>query len=936
MSGETDPRVEALYREALAVPSGERWAFIKSRAGDDPALVEGVLALLVRDTGSDATVVSDQHSLRPTGADAGAGSLGAGARLGPWRLVRELGAGGMGTVFLAERADAAYRQLAAVKLLRGFPTREALAQFRRERQLLADLAHPNICRLLDGGETDAGQPYLVMEYVDGEPLAAWLARTEPDLATRLRLIQALCAAVHHAHRNLIVHRDLKPANVMVRADGQPVLLDFGIGKLLGDDAQPAAATRVFTPAYASPEQWQGLPVTTATDVYGLGLLLFETLTGSPAFDGRARASSGGSRTGRASQAAARADAPWIRREAPRLRGELDTIVQKALAEEPERRYASAAALAADLERWFRHEPLEAAPDSIAYRARKFVARHPVGVVASAAAIATIVGISIHLAVTRERALVAEATARIEAETAREVTEFVVGLFEGADPAVTRGRAVTARELLDRGAAGLDANPPDRPEVRARLLEALGGIYITIGQGEIAARQLDRAVALLRARPAPRDEILMDALRQLSRAEAQRQRHVEALAAAEEAAAIARERLAPRDPRWQGIHNTLGVARRHVNDYAGAQASFEAALASARAQQPPDERGMSSALHNLGWLALNTHRDAEGVAILEQALALKQRVLGPDHPSTFVTQQVLGMGLRQTNRLAEATALFAAQLDAVRRVHGDDSNAVVDAHNELGNLLLDQGRLREAERHFRDAIAIKSRIESSPAAGVNLINNLASALEEREDYVAAEDAMRRSLAIRIEAFGERHLSTARARHNLARVLLAQGRLDEALSEITAAIEVRRALALPQNLEPDDSALLRERIRLAKGEPVDADAVDAIGARYAAADPRQPMREARLAELRALAARRDRDAEGERRALSEAIGAYRTYGGDAQPRIAVLELALARNALARGDRGEARRLLASARPLLDAELVDGAPSRRAAAELAARLD
>jgi serine/threonine-protein kinase len=926
-----DPRIEALYREALAIPSGERLAWLKSRAGDDVALVEGVLALLVRDTGSDATLVSGRQA---DGAAAdGTAAVEPGQRLGPWRLMRELGAGGMGTVYLAERADSAYRQLAAVKLLRGFPTREALAQFRRERQLLADLAHPNICRLLDGGETAAGQPFLVMEYVDGEPLSTWLARTEPDLATRLRLIQSLCAAVHHAHRNLIVHRDLKPANVMVRADGQPVLLDFGIGKLLGDEAQPAGATRVFTPAYASPEQWQGLPVTTATDVYGLGLLLFETLTGTPAFDGRARSSDGRSKTARASQAAARADAAWIRSAAPSLRGELDTIVQKALAEEPERRYASAAALAADIERWFRREPLEAAPDSIAYRARKFVARHPVGVAASLAAITAIVAISIHLAITRERALVAEASARLEAETAREVTEFVVGLFEGADPAVTRGREVTARELLDRGASELDTASVGRPQVRARLLEALGGIYITIGQPETAARQLDEAVALLRARPEPRDEALMEALRELSRAEQQRDRHAESLAAAAEAAAIAGERLPPDDPRWQGIHNTLGVAQRQAGQLDAARASFEAALASARAGG--DARGESMALHNLGWLALNSHRETEGVAILEQALAAKREVLGPDHPSTLVTLQVLGMGLRQTNRLAEAAPVFEELLASTRRVNGEDSVFVADAHNELANVLQDQGRLRDAETHYRAAIAVQQRLGTAEASTAHLVNNLASVLEERGALAAAEPLLRRSLAIRTGAFGDRHLATARALHNLARLLEAQGRLDEAEALARAAFDVRREVAQAGSFEPADSELLLARIAVARGAGHDPAPIEALAARLATADPRQPMREARLAEFRALVARRAGDHATEAAALEAAISAIRSHGGDAHPRIAEREVDLAANALARGDRAAARRWLASAKPRLEAELVEDAPARRMMEALEARL-
>jgi serine/threonine-protein kinase len=931
MSGDAQAKIEALYQEVLRVPSGERLAWLKIRAGDDTALIEGVLALLVRDTGSDVTRATG--SPRDGGNESESAQAMPGQRLGPWQLIRELGSGGMGTVFLAERADAAYRQLAAVKLLRGFPTRDALAQFRRERQLLADLAHPNICRLLDGGETAAGQPFLVMEYVDGEALSTWLARTEPDLPSRLRLIQSLCAAVHHAHRNLIVHRDLKPANVMVRADGQPILLDFGIGKLIDEEAQPSAATRIFTPAYASPEQWQGLPVTTATDVYGLGLLLFEALTGTPAFDGRERSGDGRSRTARASQAAARAKADWIRSEAPRLRGELDTIVQKALAEEPERRYASAAALAADIERWFRRQPLEAAPDSMLYRMRKFVLRHPFGVAASVAAISAIVGISVYLAITRERALIAEAAARVEAETARSVTDFVVGLFEGADPAMTRGREVSARELLDRGAEELETAAIDRPEVRARLLEALGGIYITIGQPDTAARQLEDAVALLKSRSDPNDPSLMEALRELARAEQQRKRSAASLAAAREAAAIAGQVLAPDDPRWQGIHNTLGVAQRQVEQFDAARASFEAALANARAGN--DLRGESMALHNLGWLAINTHREEEGLAILRESLDKKHRALGVDHPSTLVTLQVLGMALRQTNRLEQATPVFEELLAATRRINGEDSIHVADALNELGNLLQDQGRLRDAEFQYRAARAIHERLGSAPAAFVVIVNNLASVLEERGDLAAAETLMRRSIAVRTEAHGERHLATARGWHNLARLLESQGRHDEARALATRALAVRRELAQAGSFEPDDSELLLARIAVASGAGHDAAVIDALAARLTSASPRQPVREARLAEFRALLARSREDHVAEAESLAQAIAAIAAAAGEAHPRIAERRIDLAWNALARGEPHRARRLLEAARPQLEAELVETAPARRSAVALVARL-
>src|SRR5579883_2913685 len=264
-----------------------------------------------------------------------------GRRIGNYRIVGELGQGGMGSVYLAERADREYQARVAIKLIRGFPTQAALERLRRERQVLAGLVHPNIARLLDGGTTPEGQPYLVMEYVEGRPLMQWWAERRPPLALRLRLFQQLCLAVHHAHQNLIVHRDLKPGNVLVRADDTPVLLDFGIAKLIAPEADGERATelRAFTPDYASPEQVSGGPVTTASDVYALGLILYELLCGKPYKSGGRTTSWRASRPARVAEAA---DAPWLRAEAAAIGGDLEHVVRRALAEEPARRYSSAA------------------------------------------------------------------------------------------------------------------------------------------------------------------------------------------------------------------------------------------------------------------------------------------------------------------------------------------------------------------------------------------------------------------------------------------------------------------------------------------------------------------------------------------------------------------------------------------------------------------
>ncbi|MET0231378.1 MAG: serine/threonine-protein kinase, partial [Rhodanobacteraceae bacterium] len=357
-------RVEALFHAALERPADERAHYLAS--AEDDATIRAQVARLLAHHAEDDTLLRDALD-----AALAATVPAPRERIGAYRVLRELGAGGMGTVFLAERHIGEARQRVALKLIRGFPTADARARLARERTLLAELNHPNIARLLDGGDTDDGQPYLVMEYIEGRALGEHAATLPVD--AKLRLVARLCRAVQHAHQRLVVHRDIKPGNVIVRDDGEPVLLDFGIGKWLADDAGHTA-TRVFTPAYAAPEQRRGAPATTASDVYGLGCLLCELVA-----DARLADRDPETPVPRPSRLATNAAI------ARRLAGDIDQIVQKAAHADPDRRYASADALAADIERHLAGRPIAAAPDRFAYRARKYFVRHRAAVIAGVAA-----------------------------------------------------------------------------------------------------------------------------------------------------------------------------------------------------------------------------------------------------------------------------------------------------------------------------------------------------------------------------------------------------------------------------------------------------------------------------------------------------------------------------------------------------------------------
>ncbi len=472
-------RVAAILDEVLELPPAEQAGYLELACGGDPGLRSDVEALLAADasSGEFLEVPAAEYLTSVFGAalPGAGGGIAAGTRIGSFRVVRELAHGGMGEVYLAQRADGQFEQQVALKLVRsGMDSAEVHRRFLAERQILARLHHPHIAGLLDGGLTAEGRPWFAMEYIAGAQLKAWCDSRGMGIPERLRLFADVCEAVRYAHQSLVVHRDLKPSNILVTDDGEVKLLDFGIAKLLesgpdgdgrGDGgAEPATRTelRALTPEYAAPEQLRGEPVTTATDVYALGAILYELLTGRRPHQFPRR-----------SPAEIERIVCDIDPDPPRLGGELDAILLRALQKEPARRYPSAEALLEDLRRWRDGLPVRARPDSALYRVRKFVRRHRLGVVAGGALVLSLIG---GLAATLHQA---RAKTR-EAAKAREVTDFVVNLFQVADPAESRGREVSAGELLARGVRRVDSALGRQPEVQEELLGVLGRIHRELG------------------------------------------------------------------------------------------------------------------------------------------------------------------------------------------------------------------------------------------------------------------------------------------------------------------------------------------------------------------------------------------------------------------------------------------------------------------------
>ncbi|MDH3745348.1 MAG: serine/threonine-protein kinase, partial [Acidobacteriota bacterium] len=508
-------RLQEIFEKVVDLPPEKQAEALARECGEDDELrrrIESLLASSDRGTGLISGAI-DRAAADTTGPAV------AGERIGPYRLLEEIGSGGMGAVYLAERADEEFEQRVALKVVRaGALNPRIVERFLAERQFLARLDHPHIARLLDGGTTEAGVPYFIMEHVDGIPIDEYCDSKRLSTRERLELFRSVCGAVESAHRKLIVHRDIKPSNLLVTPEGVPKLLDFGIAKLVEPEAPGEALTvmgeRAMTPEYASPEQVRGEPVSTATDVYALGLLLYKLLSGRRAHRitsyqpsdverivceaiperpstaitsipaEEPQTSGDGSTVTPESIGRARRTVPA--RLKKRLAGDLDNIVLMALRKEPERRYPSIEQLSEDIRRHLKGLPVLAHADSFGYRASKFVRRNAGGLTAAVLVFLSLAGGLVVSTVQAKRA-------KLEARHAAEVTDFLTGLLEVSDPELAQGREVPVREVLDLAAFRIEGELGDQPRVQARIGTLIGHLYHRIGQYEEADRLLSQAL-----------------------------------------------------------------------------------------------------------------------------------------------------------------------------------------------------------------------------------------------------------------------------------------------------------------------------------------------------------------------------------------------------------------------------------------------------------
>jgi serine/threonine-protein kinase len=957
-------RVADLFEHAVGMPVPARAAWLDHACAGDLALRAELERLLRADANASAFMEQPPDLIREAAAAAADAASGA-RRFGVWRVLRPLGVGGMGEVWLAERSDGEFEQRAAIKQL-AYPTPGLMQRFLQERQILARLEHPSIARLIDGGVDASGAPYLAMEYVDGVPITDYAREHTLDLHARLNLFLRVCEAVQYAHQNLIVHRDLKPSNIFVTAEGAPKLLDFGIAKVLATTDGVAATqtmARLLTPDYAAPEQFHGGAITTATDVYALGVVLYELLAGMRPRRHAASAASFAEALTEPPPPSAAIDRTTGGASARRraLRGDLDRIVLKALAPEPARRYPSAEALAADVKRYLGGRPITARGDSPWYRLRKFTRRNRYPLAATVVAFAMCLAaalVSLHQArIAREQAQ----HAREQTQRAEAVRRLLVGVFEQADPTLNQGKPFTAQQLLQMGERRLAEDPDINPAVHADLTGLIGKLYWNISENargealltsaaatstdarvpnDVKARNL-LALAAMETDKRMLDEALEHATRALELAISVGTDGVEQVSAARRAIGnvlirkgdspraetMLREALASDLATFGERHASvadgwqlLGTALDELGRYDESGNAFRRAIAIWPTVRGERSTEVAGSYNDLGLMLLHKGDPNGAEAALRKALELCMSLYGPDSDNTRATRSNLLRTVEQQGRFEEAlSARLEILEDAKRKVGETRPEVLAFAHNFISGDYRELGRFAESEASLRDALAIWAKVQGSNDENDSAtpLTNLGIVLRLQGRYAESEKVLTQALAIQRKHSPKTSQWLNLTRAEYGTTLRLQHRHAEALRELRGA-----SADIARTSEVGNPWLAQLDAQLSEAE-LDAGHVDDAAATATAAlqESRKslPPRNYRLGPVLFALARaqlaQDRAAEAEP-LLREALEVRGPPRAADDPRVLEVEVALA-NALTRlGKADEARTIQQRIEPMLKA--------------------
>jgi serine/threonine protein kinase len=806
-------RVKELLHQAMQLAPEQRAQFLDEACSSDVVLRDEVESLLL----ADEDVRSSFLQSPPLGSESD--GIGAVATLEPgqvfsqrFQLVRKLGEGGMGQVWLAEQTSPVRRQV-ALKLIKAGMYDEALVQrFQSERQSLAIMDHPAIAKVFDAGTTPQGQPYFVMEYVPGLPITEYCDQKKLKIRDRLELFVQACEGVQHAHQKAIIHRDLKPANILVvEVDGKPVprIIDFGLAKatapqVAGESIFTQVGHFVGTPGYMSPEQADSgfrdgvQDIDTRTDVYSLGVVLYVLLTGLQPFEtkqkqkqpldellrklreeepSRPSTKVSADRDTSATTAAARGIEP--RQLVSLLRGDLDWITMKALEKDRARRYGAPSELAADVRRHLNFEPVEAGPASAGYRLRKYVRRHRVAVAAVAGLVLLLAAFSVLQALQLRRITRERDRANRESDRATRITDFMTDMFKVSDPSEARGNSVTAREILDKASTDMQKGLAKDPEVQSQMMQVMAQTYLNLGlyarSHDLAQRALDARLGLL----GPDDPKTLESMTQLGWI-LDREGHYSEAESLERRALMGERRvLGPEDPLTLKAMDNLAVIMDGQSRHDEQEKLEREVIEIAIRKQGPESPQVLQSMNHLGIALLGQGRYGAAEQEYRQVLDVARRVLGADHPQTLSAMNNLAWAIQAQGRFAEAEPLCRQVLSTYERVLGPEHRNTVSAMVVLVNVLKKEGHFAESEKLSREALAIYSRTLGPEHPHTLLCKaDLADLLYKGGHLHEAEELQRETLAAQIRVLGSENPDSLVSRTSLARTLTAEGRYAEA--------------------------------------------------------------------------------------------------------------------------------------------------------------
>ncbi|KAA3615378.1 MAG: serine/threonine protein kinase [Calditrichaeota bacterium] len=852
-------QIEELFAAALGISDEQQDYFLREKCGEDRELYDEVKSLLDEDKNMHSLLYESPVSpLFEFSSDA----QYIGKNLGVYHIEKQIASGGMGAVFLASRNDGLYEQKVALKIIHsGLKSASFLQRFERERQILAGLNHPNIAYLLDGGISKEGTPYLVMEYVDGKPFDVFVREKKLRISERLRLFMKVCEAVIYAHNHLVIHRDLKPGNIFVTEEGQVKLLDFGIAKVLSaEDNTPEMHTMIeggvipFTPEYASPEQIEGKNISTVSDVYSLGVLLYELLCGQRPYQFKTKtllemqqvlqntvAQKPSIAIKKATENSEDAHS-WLLPITPAriLKGDLDNICLKMLKKEPELRYHSVELVKMDIERYLAGLPVSAANDNFTYRVSKFIGRHKlaVGLTASFITALTVVSIFYTLQLQQETK-----RAQQEAKKTGQVAEFLKSLFETASPEGSRGKIFTAVDLLEAGAKNVENSLFEQPDVQAemfaiigdvnrrigRYAEAetmenkslernltffgarseavarnyfnLGNLYYDLGQYERSENNLMEALNLRNFVRTEADFFYSDVLAGLADVEYQNRDYIRSDSLFAAAQAILERSANSESVRGAAIFNARAAIARRLGKFDQASKLYQKTLALRKSLLGSDHADVAHTLNHIGRLYYMQGKFSDAEAYAREGLALREKIFGENHQETGASLSNLANILKSSGRLKEAEKYYRRSFNAFMKVVGENHQYAGSLSYNLGMTLYELGRLKDAEDKLRLAIRINDK-QLSPEHAIHVNSRIALGrlLTDENQTDEAYTLLQYAYKLSRENNGEQHKTTALAASEMGHCLLKMGNFDLAENRLTAAIAIlKKENAEEQNLQ-----------------------------------------------------------------------------------------------------------------------------------------